>query len=55
MKRAWKITETESDKIPPQERKMSAQTDNYVDFYEARQDGIIKRDPAAFEKLNRVW
>lgn len=56
----WKIRQIESDKIPDVDRKMysardSAQPDGYVDFYEERQDFIIKRDPATFEKVNRVW
>lgn len=58
MKRNWDIQRIETESIPAIEQKMyekvSDATD-YVDFYEKRQDMIIKRDPQTFEKTNRVW
>jgi SAM-dependent methyltransferase len=59
MKRDWKIQQIETNKIPVIDKQMFARhgsaTEGYVDFYEERQDFILKRDPATFEKVNRVW
>lgn len=58
MKRNWDIQKIEADLIPEIERnlyKTVADAPGYVDFYEKRQDMIIKRDPQTFEKTNRVW
>jgi SAM-dependent methyltransferase len=60
MKRNWNIKQIETKQIPEVDRELfakneGAKPDGYVDFYEQRQDFIIKRDPATFEKVNRVW
>jgi SAM-dependent methyltransferase len=60
MKRNWNIQQIEAGKVPEIDRQLFARhggaaPEGYVDFYESRQDFIIKRDPASFEKLNRVW
>jgi SAM-dependent methyltransferase len=60
VKRTWNIRQIEREVIPANEQELYAQLSGteaggYVDFYEKRQDAIIKRDPATFEKLNRVW
>jgi ubiquinone/menaquinone biosynthesis C-methylase UbiE len=58
MKRNWNIQKIEESKIPEVDRKMFTEHgggEGYVDFYEERQDFIIRRDPATFEKVNRVW
>jgi ubiquinone/menaquinone biosynthesis C-methylase UbiE len=55
MKHEWKIKNIEGDKVPASERALLSGKGDYVDFYEERQDGILRRDPATFEKLNREW
>jgi SAM-dependent methyltransferase len=60
VKRTWNIRQIEREGIPSSEQQLFAelggtQPAGYVDFYERRQDEIIKRDPETFEKTNRVW
>ncbi len=58
MKRIWDIQRIETDQIPALEQKMYEKVSDAattVDFYEKRQDMIIKRDPQTFEKTNRIW
>ena len=61
MKKNWNIQRIEVKQIPESDKKIYADkggadgAEGYVDFYEERQDFIIRRDPATFEKMNRVW
>jgi SAM-dependent methyltransferase len=55
MRQAWAHTTIEAEKVPAAERELLRAKGNYVDFYETRQDGILSRDPAAFENVEREW